>query len=69
MKTCVNKNLKDCDKVINFLLLIFQSEQCDFFNDLVIYVQNQIGECLENNKTFFFLYYKIAFSLLFHMCT
>ena len=53
MKTCVNKNLKDYDKVINFLLLIFQSEQCNFFNDLVIYVQNQIGECLENNKTFF----------------
>ena len=49
MKTCVNKNVKDYDKVINFLLLIFQSEQCIFFNDLVIYVQNQIGECLENN--------------------
>ena len=55
MKTCVNKNVKDYDKVINFLLLIFQSEQCNFFNDLVIYVQNQIGECLENNKTIFFL--------------
>ena len=66
MKTCVNKNLKDYDKVIDFLLLIFQSEQCNFFNDLVIYVQNQIGECLENN--IFFLY-KIAFSLLFHICT
>ena len=51
MKTCVNKNVNGCDKVIIFLLLIFQSEQCNFFNDLVIYVQNQIGECLENNKT------------------
>ena len=30
MKTCVNKNVKDYDKVINFLLLIFQSEQCIF---------------------------------------
>ena len=67
MKTCVNKNVKYYDKVINFLLLIFQSEQCIFFNDLVIYVQNQIGECLENNKKNFFN--KIACSLLFHMCT
>ena len=55
MKTCVNNFFKDYDKVINFLLLIFQSEQCNYFNDLVIYVQNQIGECLENNKTFFFI--------------
>ena len=66
MKTCVNKNVKDYEKVINFLLLIFQSEQCNFFNDLVIYVQNQIGECLENNKTIV-CFYKIPFSLLFHM--
>ena len=51
MKTCVNKNVKDYDKVINFLLLIFQSEQCNF----VIYVQNQIGESLENNKTILFI--------------
>ena len=29
--TCVNKNVKDYDKVINFLLLIFQPEQCNFF--------------------------------------
>ena len=31
MKTCVDKNVKDYDKVISFLLLIFQSEQCNFF--------------------------------------
>jgi len=67
MKTCVNKNVKDYDKVINFLLLLFQSEQCNFFNDLVIYVQNQIGEWSENicflNCSFIniYVYLKVAF--------